>query len=413
MNVYLVGGAVRDQLLQYPSIENDWVVVGSSPEQMTDKGYLPVGKDFPVFLHPETKEEYALARTERKTGKGYTGFAFHTDNSVTLEEDLGRRDLTINAIARDENGEFVDPYNGKDDIEKRILRHVSPAFAEDPVRVLRVARFAARYAHLGFVVADETTALMQSMVADGEVNHLVAERVWKEMSRALAERTPRVFIDVLKSCGALKVIIPELDRLFGVPQPPAHHPEIDTGLHSLLALQRAVKLSDAPEVRCAALLHDLGKGVTPQEEWPKHNGHEAKSADLIKTLAKRLRIPNEFKELSRITGEYHTHCHRAFELNPKTLLKVFKSTDAFRRPERFEEFLLCCQADAQGRTGMEETPYPQRQYFSSALTVARAITAQPLIEQGYSGQELGKQLHRAQLDALTAFKQNYKSTQAP
>jgi len=322
MQTYLVGGAVRDQLLGYPYHEKDWVVVGSTPEEMLAEGYQQVGKDFPVFLHPSTHEEYALARTERKTAPGYHGFQVQATSEVTLEEDLLRRDLTINAIAKDEHGNLTDPFHGTEDIKNKILRHVSKAFAEDPVRILRVARFAARYAHLGFGVADETMALMKKMVTAGEVDALVPERIWQEMCKALSEKTPARFIEVLRECGALKRIIPELDILFGIPQPVEHHPEIDTGIHTLLVLEQACLLSNKQDVRLAALFHDLGKGTTPKAEWPSHINHEARGAEIVLTVCKRLRIPNDYRDLSERTARFHLHFHRALELKASTVVKT-------------------------------------------------------------------------------------------
>lgn len=407
MKIYLVGGAVRDKLLQRPVTEKDWVVVGSSPEQMQQLGYTPVGKDFPVFLHPDTKEEYALARTERKTGHGYGGFSFYCAQDVTLEEDLIRRDLTINAMAETAEGEIIDPYNGQQDLANKLLRHVSPAFAEDPVRILRIARFAARYHHLGFRVADETIALMQTMVASGEANHLVAERVWKETERALGEPNPEIFIEVLRSANALALLFPEIDALFGVPQTATHHPEIDTGIHTLMSLQQAVKLGGNSCVRFATLLHDLGKAKTPPEEWPRHIAHESRSLPLVKDLCTRVAAPKEFKELALIVAQWHTHCHRALELNPATLLKVLHSTDALRRPERFEQFLVCCEADARGRTGFETRAYPQADYFRQCLIAAKQVDVAAIQAQGLSGQAFGEALDQQRLTQLSSLKNTF------
>lgn len=407
MKIYLVGGAVRDKLLQRPVTEKDWVVVGSSPEQMQQLGYTPVGKDFPVFLHPDTKEEYALARTERKTGHGYGGFSFYCAQDVTLEEDLIRRDLTINAMAETAEGEIIDPYNGQQDLANKLLRHVSPAFAEDPVRILRIARFAARYHHLGFRVADETIALMQTMVASGEANHLVAERVWKETERALGEPNPEIFIEVLRSANALALLFPEIDALFGVPQTATHHPEIDTGIHTLMSLQQAVKLGGNSCVRFATLLHDLGKAKTPPEEWPRHIAHESRSLPLVKDLCTRVAAPKEFKELALIVAQWHTHCHRALELKPATLLKVLHSTDALRRPERFEQFLVCCEADARGRTGFETRAYPQADYFRQCLIAAKQVDVAAIQAQGLSGQAFGEALDQQRLTQLSSLKNTF------
>ena len=373
IKTYLVGGAVRDELLKYPFHENDWVVVGATVKDMLTAGYQQVGKDFPVFLHPDTKEEHALARTERKTAAGYKGFEVHASPDVTLEEDLIRRDLTINAIAKDNNGEFIDPFNGIDDINNKILRHVSDAFAEDPVRILRIARFMARYAHLGFSVANETMELMKSMVAAGEVDALVAERVWQEMEKALAEKTPTSFIGVLRECGALKKILPELDCLWGVPQPEEHHPEIDTGVHTMLVLEQACILSDDAQVRFAALVHDLGKGTTSKKDWPRHIDHESRGADIVKNVCERLRVPNEYRDLAERTARFHLHYHRALELKPATVVKTLIQLDAFRNPDRFEKFVLASEADARGRPGYENKSYPQSEYLRQALIAAKNI----------------------------------------
>lgn len=408
MDIYLVGGAVRDTLLQFPHSESDWVVVGASPAQMLTAGFQQVGKDFPVFLHPETKEEYALARKERKTGSGYTGFEFDTQSTVSLEDDLLRRDLTINAIAKDSQGNLIDPYGGVADIKAKILRHVSDAFAEDPVRVLRIARFAARYHHLGFRVAPETTALMARMVNAGEVDHLVAERVWKEFSRALGEKSPATFIEVLRSCGALKILMPELDKLFGVPQPEQHHPEIDTGLHALLSLARCAELTPAVEARFATLMHDLGKGTTPKDEWPRHIGHEKRGVKQIEILCQRLSVPNACRDLALSVAEFHTHCHRALELTPKVLLDTLQRLDALRRPERLTLFGYCCTADSRGRTGMEAIAYPQANYLTCARDCVAKVDTKALVAEGYKGKEFGEALRKRQLQALAAFIADYR-----
>jgi tRNA nucleotidyltransferase (CCA-adding enzyme) len=396
MNIYLVGGAVRDELLGREPVERDWVVVGATPEQLVRQGYRPVGRDFPVFLHPDTGEEYALARTERKTGPGYRGFTVHAAPDVTLEDDLRRRDLTINAMARAADGTLVDPYGGRSDLEARLLRHVSPAFVEDPVRVLRVARFAARFADTGFSVAAETMDLMRRMVADGETDALVPERVWQELRTALGERCPQVFVDVLRACGALARVLPEVDRLFGVPQPARWHPEIDTGKHTLMVLQQAAALSGETRVRFAALTHDIGKGVTPVEQLPAHHGHEARGAVMIETLVKRLRIPNDHRDLAVLVARHHCQAHRVAELRPATALKLLERLDAFRRPERFEEFLLACEADMRGRTGFEARPYPQ----AGRLRDLRAAAAGVAVEPGDSGAETGRRLRDARLRAI-------------
>ncbi|AOU99484.1 multifunctional CCA tRNA nucleotidyl transferase/2'3'-cyclic phosphodiesterase/2'nucleotidase/phosphatase [Acidihalobacter yilgarnensis] len=399
--IYLVGGAVRDGLLGLPIKERDWVVVGSTTEQMLRLGFKQVGKDFPVFLHPDTGEEYALARTERKTAAGYHGFAVHAAPDVTLEEDLRRRDLTINAIARRADGSLVDPYGGRQDLDQRVLRHVSPAFAEDPVRILRVARFAARLVPLGFRIADETLALMRDMTAAGEVDALVPERVWQELVRALAAPAPESFFETLRTCGALAKLVPELDRLWGVPQPPQWHPEIDTGVHTMLVLQQAARLSSEPLVRFAALVHDLGKGLTPPGEWPSHRGHEARGERLVTALCARLKVPNDFRDLARLTAREHGNVHKVLVMRADTILKLLEGVDAFRRPERFEQFLLACEADARGRPGFEAKAYPQPDFLRAALAAARAVPVQPLIVQGHAGSQLAEHLHRARAAAIT------------
>lgn len=410
MKIYRVGGAVRDKLLGYPSSENDWVVVGTSPQALEALGYTAVGKDFPVFLHPHSKEEYALARTERKSGHGYGGFTFYCGAEITLEEDLQRRDLTINAMAEDEQGNIIDPYGGQQDLAARLLRHVAPAFTEDPLRILRVARFAARYAHLGFTVAPETLNLMTDIVTAGEVDHLVKERIWKETERALGERAPEVFIQTLRDCGALPRLMPEVDRLFGVPQTAIHHPEIDTGIHTLMSLQQACLLSASTQVRFATLMHDLGKGLTPQTEWPRHIGHETRSLPLVNALCARIAAPREYRELALLVAELHTHCHRALELKPSTLLKLLKQVDAIRRPQRWEAFLLCCEADARGRTGFETRAYPQADYLRQALACCQAIDVRAIAAQGFNGQAFGDELDRQRLHVLTQLKANAKQS---
>tara|TARA_B110000211_G_scaffold67837_1_gene78279 strand:+ start:42 stop:1283 length:1242 start_codon:yes stop_codon:yes gene_type:complete len=367
MEIYLVGGAVRDSLLDLPVRDKDWVVVGSNAKLMKEQGYLQVGKDFPVFLHPQTKQEYALARTERKVGVGYLGFEFDASEFVTLEQDLLRRDLTINAIAESSDGQLIDPYNGRRDIKDKVLRHVSPAFAEDPLRVLRVAKFAARFARLGFTVAPETLKLMSNIVQSGEIDALVRERVWQEIEQTMGGPAPDVFIAVLRDCGALKSILPEVDRLFGVPQPVKYHPEVDTGLHTLLSLQQAVKLTDDPVIRYATLVHDVGKGVTDKANWPSHHAHETLGLPLQADISKRLHVPNEFAKLAALVCEHHTKMHRIKELRPATLLKLIEALDGFRRPERVQKFLLACEADARGRTGLEERDYPQNAYLTTIL----------------------------------------------
>lgn len=400
MEIYLVGGAVRDKLLGLEPLERDWVVVGATPEEMRARGFRQVGKDFPVFLHPETQEEYALARTERKTGPGYKGFEVHAAPDVTLEDDLRRRDLTINAMAEAPDGTLIDPFGGQEDLRLGVLRHVSPAFAEDPVRILRVARFAARYARWGFRVAHSTNKLMQRMVEAGEVDALVSERVWAELVRALGEERPSRFFEVLRGCGALARIFPEIDRLFGVPQPEKHHPEVDTGVHAMKVVDMAARLTPDTRVRFAALTHDLGKGETPAEEWPRHIGHEARGVELVQRLCERLRAPTEYRDLAVLTARYHGLCHKVFELRPATVLDTLEASDAFRRPERFAQFLLACEADARGRTGYEERPYPQAEVWRIALQAAAAVSTQPLVEQGLRGEEIARALRSRRLEAV-------------
>jgi tRNA nucleotidyltransferase (CCA-adding enzyme) len=400
MQVYLVGGAVRDRLLGRAVKERDWVVVGATPAELESAGFIPVGRDFPVFLHPKTKEEHALARLERKTGPGYRGFVTEFAPTVTLADDLRRRDLTVNAMAEDEAGHVIDPYGGRRDLEARVLRHVSDAFVEDPVRILRVARFAARYAPLGFRVADETLALMRRMVDDGEANALVAERVWAETEKALAEERPDVFIDVLRACGALKVVYPEIDALFGVPQPEKWHPEIDTGVHQLLALRAAVKLGGGVAARFAVLMHDLGKGATPAQILPSHHGHEDAGVALVEQLCARVRVPNPLRELGVITARWHTHIHRASELRADTVLRTLEGCDALRRPERFRDLLLACEADKRGRAGLEDQPYPQREFFESALAAVTAVALTAGERQGLKGDQIGKELRRRRIAAI-------------
>jgi tRNA nucleotidyltransferase (CCA-adding enzyme) len=404
MQVYLVGGAVRDALLGLDVRERDWVVVGGTREELLRLGYREVGRDFPVFLHPQSHEEYALARLERKVAPGYRGFAVEFGPEVTLEEDLARRDLTINAIARAPDGSLVDPYGGQRDLESRVLRHVSDAFIEDPVRVLRVARFAARFAALGFRVAPDTMALMRNMVDRGEIDALVSERVWQETEKALREPTASTFFTVLRECAALKVVYPEIDALFGVPQPAQWHPEIDTGVHTLMVLDQAARLSDEPTVRFAALVHDLGKGTTPHSQWPGHRGHEDRSVALIDSLAARVRVPGEYRELALIVARYHGNVHRAFELRPKTLLEFMERADAFRRSARFDQALLACEADARGRAGLEAQPYPQREYVLAARDAAAAVkpTAEDIASR--NGIQIAKALHERRLQAITVLR---------
>jgi tRNA nucleotidyltransferase (CCA-adding enzyme) len=402
LSSYLVGGAVRDRLLGLPVTERDHVVIGSTPTELLARGFQQVGRDFPVFLHPRTKEEYALARTERKTAPGYRGFAVHADPDVTLEQDLERRDLTINALAEAPDGTLIDPFGGLGDLEARVLRHVSPAFAEDPVRILRVARFAARFHPLGFRIAPETRSLMGAMVAEGEVDALVPERVWQELSKALAEDRPSVFFEVLRACGALARLMPEVDRLWGVPQPAKWHPEIDTGVHAMLVLDMSARLSPDLEVRFAALSHDLGKGTTPPEIWPSHRGHEERSVELLEGLCDRFRVPNRFRELARITARYHGLVHKLDELRDGTVLDLLEGADAFRRPERFRQMLTACEADYRGRTGYEERPYPQgetlRRLHAAAARVDEAAIAREARERG----RIPELIRRARLGAIRA-----------
>jgi len=406
MKIYLVGGAVRDHLLKLPVKDRDWVVVGASPEEMLAQHFVAVGRGFPVFLHPQTKEEYALARTERKSGKGYTGFECFSSAEVSLEEDLLRRDLSVNAIAQDEQGNIIDPYHGQQDLQTRTLRHVSPAFREDPLRILRVARFAARFSHLGFQVADETMALMKQMTADDELQYLPAERVWSETQRALCTKNPTRFFEVLRSCGALEKLFPEIDCLFGVPQPETHHPEIDTGLHTLMSLTQAAQLSNCPIIRFAVLTHDLGKGNTPAKDWPQHIGHEERSVALIETLSRRLRVPKDYSKLAKQVARYHTHCHRALSLKPATLVKTLENLNAYRQHENLDKFLIACEADARGRSGFEDKPYPQAQYFKDALVASNQIDTQALINAGYSGKKLGDAIHQQRVRAVKNMRDN-------
>lgn len=404
MKSYLVGGAVRDTLLDLPVSERDWVVVGATPGQMLALGYQQVGRDFPVFLHPESKEEYALARTERKSGNGYTGFICHAAPDVTLEADLLRRDLTINAIAQTAEGELVDPYHGRYDLQQRLLRHVSPAFQEDPLRVLRVARFAARFAHLGFHIAEETLALMQFMTREGELAFLTPERVWKETEKALATRSPHVYFQVLRDCGALAVLFPEIDNLYGVPAPAQWHPEIDSGVHTLMTLMIAARLTPEIDVRFATLCHDVGKALTPPALWPRHHGHGPAGVKLVEQLCQRLRVPNALRDLAKLVAEYHDLAHTVTVLQPKTLMKLFDALDVWRKPERLEKLVLTSEADARGRTNFEESPYPQGDYLREAFTVASAVTSGAVVADGFQGIGVRDELHRRRIAALTAWK---------
>lgn len=409
MKTYLVGGAVRDQLLKLPVKDKDWVVVGASPDELIQKGYSQVGSDFPVFLHPQSKEEYALARTERKSAAGHKGFEVHYAKDVTLKEDLMRRDLTINAIAQSPSGELIDPYNGLADIENKVLRHVSNAFIEDPLRVLRVARFAARFAHLGFVVASETLALMEEISKSGELELLSSERIWREISLALESDTPAEFVKTLRDCGALKVILPEVDALFGVPQPEKYHPEIDTGVHILLCLEQVVLLTDDPTIRYAVLVHDVGKGITDPEQWPSHSGHEKLGVGLLKKITSRLKVPNEYAQLAAVVCEYHTLLHRVTELRPATLLKLLEAADAIRRPERFEKFITACEADARGRTGLEKRDYPQHRYLSSAKEAVAKVDSRTALDANPK-QPPKEAIRLARLEAISNYVASWKDT---
>jgi len=401
MKIYLVGGAIRDSLMDLPVKDRDWVVVGSNPDEMLQHGFTQVGKDFPVFLHQQTKDEYALARTETKTGPGHTGFKFDASAQVTLEEDLSRRDLTINAIAAEVEesdrlgnsvkfGKLIDPYKGALDLKSKVLRHVSPAFNEDPLRVLRVARFAARLAHRGFTIAPDTQSLMTEMTRSGELDHLVKERVWQEMEAALKEQTPVVFFQVLRDCGALQVLLPEIDNLFGVPQPPKYHPEIDTGIHTFMSLEQATRLSEDPVVRFASLVHDVGKAATDKNNWPSHRGHESLGLALLDDIKVRLGIPKEYAEIARLVCEHHTKLHRLKQLRASTVLSLLEALDAFRRPQRLEKFLLACEADAKGRTGLEQRSYPQGALLRKLQKAAANIDIKLLVQQNSANSDYGK-----------------------
>jgi tRNA nucleotidyltransferase (CCA-adding enzyme) len=404
MKTYLVGGAVRDALLGRPEGDRDWVVVGATPVEMVDAGYVAVGRDFPVFLHPETHEEYALARTERKTAPGYHGFAFHAAPDVTLEDDLARRDLTINAIARDEDGRLIDPHGGQRDIAARVLRHVSPAFAEDPVRILRIARFAARYD--SFTIAPETATLMRTMVEAGEVNALVPERVWQELSRGLMEARPSRMFEVLRDCGALERLLPEVDRLWGVPQRAEYHPEVDTGVHLMMVLDMSARLGASLAVRFACLCHDLGKGTTPADVLPRHLGHEQRSVDLLREVCERWRVPVDCRALAEVVAREHGNIHRSAEFGAAALLRLLERCDALRRPQRFDEALLACECDARGRGGFEERPYPPRERLRRVREAAAAVDAGAVAaaaaERGASGPALGHAVHEARVAAIAA-----------
>jgi tRNA nucleotidyltransferase (CCA-adding enzyme) len=405
VKTYLVGGAVRDELLGLNATERDWVVVGSTPEEMLDAGYRQVGASFPVFLHPKTGEEYALARTEKKLGHGYHGFSVDFHAGVTLAEDLQRRDLTINAIARDDDGQLIDPYGGQRDIEQKVLRHVSSAFVEDPLRVLRVARFAARFAPMGFRVHESTLALMAEITRSGELGHLAAERVWREIEAAMSSPAPSEFVNVLRRCGALEVLLPEVERLFGVPQPARYHPEIDTGIHLLMALDTAAELSrGGARIVFAVLLHDLGKGLTPPGEWPAHRGHEAAGLPLVDAVCGRFRVPNAFHDLARKVCAKHLKCHRILEMRPLTVLRMLERLDVFRQPDLLPDFVKACEADYRGRKGLENRPYPQGEYLQEAYRVAAAIRARDLDLDGISGPQVGERLRKARVAAIGALK---------
>ena len=407
MQVYLVGGAVRDEMLGRPVKDKDWVVVGATPQDLLNLNYQQVGSDFPVFLHPNTKDEYALARTERKQGKGYNGFICDFSPDITLEQDLIRRDLTVNAIAKDTDGNLFDPFNGQSDIKNKVLRHVSPAFEEDPLRVFRVARFAARYAPLGFTIAPETLELMSKISASGELETLTAERIWKETSRALLEKTPSMYFAVLKTCGALDYWFVELSKLWGVPNPPKWHPEIDTGVHTLMVLEQAAKLSNDLSVRYASLLHDLGKALTSPEKWPSHHGHEKLGLNAINQLCDRIKAPNDCRDLALLVSEYHTHIHHAYELKPKTLLKMFHACDAWRKPERFNNLLTCCIADARGRTNFENCDYPQADYVREVLDAALSVDVKAIVASGLQGIKIKEELDKQRLKKMAEIKSTH------
>ena len=411
MQVYLVGGAVRDHLLGHPYHEKDYVVVGATPEQLLAQGFQPVGKDFPVFLHPETKDEYALARTERKSGHGYHGFEFHTDPSVTLEQDLIRRDLTINAMAMDNDGNVYDPYGGQQDLCNKVLRHVSDAFVEDPLRVLRIARFAARYHALGFVVAPETLLLMQELAESGELDALTPERVWKETSRALMEAHADVYFETLRTCGALKVLFPELDTLFGIPQRPEYHPEIDCGVHTMMSLQQACRANYSLDVRFAVLLHDLGKALTPADELPRHIMHEERGIRPVTEVCDRLRVPTNTKQLALAVCKEHLKCHQALSLKPGTLWRLLQRLDVLRRPERVEAFVQACECDSRGRLGLEDRDYPQASYILEAIQVVRSIKAQDL-PADVQGPDIGEMLIERRIKAIEQLKARHLAATA-
>jgi len=413
MKVYLVGGAVRDQLLGLPVKDRDWIVVGADPATLLSLGYQQVGKDFPVFLNPKTKEEYALARTERKSSAGYTGFICDFSPTITLEQDLIRRDLTINAMAQSEDGKIIDPYGGKQDLENRILRHISPAFSEDPLRVLRVARFAARYHSLGFKIASETLFLMAELAQSGELQHLTAERVWLETEKALNEKNPEIYFETLHKTGALRVLFPEIDALYGVPNPVKHHPEVDSFIHTMLVLKQAVNLTqnnpilNKSAVRFASICHDLGKALTPQNILPHHYGHEQAGIKPTRSLCKRLKVPSYFQELAELTCEFHTHIHKSFELRAETVITLFNRFDVWRKPQRFQEFLQVCLADTRGRTGFENKDYPQIDYINQLLHAANEVDVQQVIADGFEKQEIRNELTKRRILAVKQTKVNY------
>ncbi len=404
MQIYLVGGAVRDELLGIPVKDKDWVVVGATPQQLLDSNYQQVGNDFPVFLHPKTREEFALARIERKKGQGYKGFICDFSSDITLEQDLIRRDLTVNAIAKDSNGQLIDPFGGQQDLKNKVLRHVSPAFEEDPLRVFRVARFAARYAQFGFVVAPETMELMQNISMSGELKSLTAERIWKETARAILEPTPQVYFDILKSCQALDDWFIELSKLWGIPNPAKWHPEIDSGIHTLMVLEQAAKLSSELTVRFASLVHDLGKALTPPEKWPSHQGHEELGLGAINDLCDRIKAPNDCRELALLVSKYHTHIHKAYELKASTILKLFNGCDAWRKPERFNALLTSCKADARGRTGFETSEYSQAQYIKTALEAALSVDIKAIVAKGFKGKAIKEALDDQRVKKIAAVK---------
>lgn len=413
MQIYLVGGAVRDTLLDYPIKDKDYLVTGATIDDMLKLGYQQVGRSFPVFLHPKSQQEYALARTEKKAGKGYTGFVCDFSTDITVEQDLLRRDLTINAMAMTEDNQLIDPYNGQQDLNNRILRHVSSAFSEDPLRVLRVARFAARYHHLGFTIADETIELMANISRSGELTALTPERVWQEMHSSINERSAHVFFEVLHSVGALTILLPELDALWGVPNPVKWHPEVDTGIHTMMVLKQACELTDEPEVRFAALCHDFGKGLSPVENLPHHHGHEKSGVALVKQACNRLKTPNEFSQLALLVCEFHTHIHRIFDLKANTIITLFDKTDAWRKPQRFEQILLACKADLKGRDGFEHKQYPQFHFAQNLLSAANNVEVKDIIQAGFAGKAIRDELTKRRITEVQAVlnnKQQYINT---